>query len=126
MNYWFSRHDPTPEQVMEMGTYQVVRGADIEIRGRESLIQVAEILNQVLHSAQPGDRLYGVFPPVIRAIFQANPWDWPHDPRHVEVWEAWNVERGSEHGAKTFRHHKFVRTGQFVPRSPQYIDEWER
>lgn len=104
----------TPNQAAEIAAagYEVVKDnvtgfAANNLTSDEEVIDVI-MRFQLLRDRVGVQRVYGVFPPVIRAALLT--WREKLGGAPIELWEAWNIQRSPDGGKPTFEHKKFVRT----------------
>lgn len=110
---WFSRHQPTAEQVSEalsMG-FRLVISMDaantgtVPINDEADLLDVLDAIRRDVH-AFGAKALFGVFPTPVQSELME-----PGVPGTVPAYAAWNVQRTPEGGKPTFAHKKFLCVG---------------
>ena len=119
---WFSRHQPSAEQLGEIATkgftlVDVESGVALGARSIESGDDCRAIVESLLalkakHSAKA---VFGVFPtPILGWAFRDAEQaillgDWSRSP--ISLWAAWNVTRTPEGGKPTFCHKTWQTVG---------------
>lgn len=111
---WFSRHQPTPEQIKEMeGEFRVEYALDLGARDLNSTDEVSAIL-QELRDRNPA-AIFGVFPAPLLAGFARN-------PGVIRCYAAWNINRSKEGEKPSFEHKGFLKVASFA--SKGYLRVW--
>lgn len=110
---WFSRHEPTEQQVRELKDREVSELIRCDLGARN--IDTEEQLNSVMRelkklmSEHGATEVFGVFPtPLLYYIRVPEP-----DGFHASFFAAWNVQRSSEGGKPTFSHKAFLLVGEW-------------
>ena len=113
---WFSRHQPTPEQIADaarMG-YEIAGVSEGMELGARALLHQTDVW-EIAGKIAPGGTdvvLFGVFPTPLRGYWFSN-----HQTERavsafaeITLFEAWNVQRTAEGGKPTFEHLRWCRT----------------
>ena len=111
----FTRHKLTTAQLAEIGSvdadFMDLASLNIltEVQGEGIFLQIAE------RCKGKGDvNIFGVLPVPLRACFVAhNETDPDYALPHIQVWEAFNVNRSPEGQKPTFEHVAWLRTGSY-------------
>ena len=118
---WFSRHQPTPEQLAEIaseGNALVDLGEGIALGSRsidseedrnEVIMRIRELARK--HSASA---IYGVFPAPVLGVMCSNYVGVSYDDtpgRGLHCFSAWNVTRSIDGEKPSFSHKKFLFIG---------------
>lgn len=131
LNIWFSRHQPSIEQVQEISGEIILLKelAEITITDDNLIDFLNEFFSKIYTLANDYDRvhinLYGVVPPVLRSILLAVS-DLTNKQNYkilIFTLESWNIMRSKEGEKPSFQHKKFVCTGYYyLPSSPNFIN----
>ena len=112
---WFSRHAMTEAQSAEIAAagYEVVKDSKFTEFAGHNMTSDEEVMEVIMYMQLIRDRggvtrIYGVFPPIIRAALLT--WREKFGGAPVELWEAWNIQRSPDGGKPSFEHKKFVLT----------------
>ncbi len=115
---WFSRHDPTPEQlkeIQEMGLQLVQSDALKALASKEindEAILAAIFFDLMLISIRlDAKTFFGVFPAPMQSMLNSHPIAWGEYKNMF--YSAWNVKRTKEGSPATFQHYKFVLVGKY-------------
>ncbi len=101
---WFSRHQPTAEQVSdaEWFGYEITGISEGILAGSKNMADNPDVWAAIEFCR--GKTVFGVFPSPLRAAWFAAPSQSP-----ASAFEAWNVSRSVEGGKTTFEHKNWVR-----------------
>jgi len=113
---WFSRHEPTPAQVSDMGqtdapeAVRLIKLTDLASKTLDSDEDVDSVMDAIReHRA---DAVYGVFPPAIQSEITRESMALAQDfGPHTHFHGAWNVNRAEEGERPSFEHLRFVVVG---------------
>lgn len=106
---WFSRHNPTKEQLEEIESKGYIleklkEGLDF---GARNLLpeNLEQYFTEFCLFVKGYDIVFGVFPPKLRSYIKI------YMPE-IRIYESWNVSRTVEGGKLGFKHHKFCETNK--------------
>ena len=86
---------------------KIAEFAGMNLASDEEVMEIIMYM-MLLRDRYAVNRIYGVFPPVIRSALLA--WTGKFSRNTLELWESWNVQRSPNGGKPSFEHKKFVLT----------------